>query len=103
MDLLQWMGAVGMRVQTADKNIIIIHTIPAHQLSCEVYICMFVRNKFIVKKFWTSNYFFQLKQESFIHNIAFSSEEGTSSESREKYAQIMNCYKQKTKQALKWL
>ncbi len=25
MDLLQWMGAVRMRVQTADKNITIIH------------------------------------------------------------------------------
>ncbi len=29
---LQWMGAVRMRVQTADKNITIIHTAPVHQL-----------------------------------------------------------------------
>ncbi len=33
MDALQWMGAVRMRVQTADKNIIIIHTTPVHQLT----------------------------------------------------------------------
>ncbi len=36
MDALQWMGAVRMRVQTADKNITIIYTTPVHQLmSCE--------------------------------------------------------------------
>ncbi len=35
MDPLQWMGAVRMRVQTADKNITIIHTTPVCQLmSC---------------------------------------------------------------------
>ncbi len=32
MDALQWMGAVRMRVQTADKNITIMHTTPVHQL-----------------------------------------------------------------------
>ncbi len=32
MDPLQWMGAVRTRVQTADKNITIIHTTPVHQL-----------------------------------------------------------------------
>ncbi len=32
MDALQWMGAVRMRVQTAAKNITIIHTTPVHQL-----------------------------------------------------------------------
>ncbi len=32
MDPLQWMGAVRMRVQTADKNITIIHTTPVHFL-----------------------------------------------------------------------
>ncbi len=32
MDALQWMGAVRMRVQTADKNITIIHTTRVHQL-----------------------------------------------------------------------
>ncbi len=48
MDPLQWMGAVRMRVQTADKNIKIIHTILVHQLmSCEVKTCVFVRNKSI--------------------------------------------------------
>ncbi len=37
MDPLQWMGAVRMRVQTADKNITIIHTSSVDQLtSCEV-------------------------------------------------------------------
>ncbi len=33
MDPLQWMGAVRMRVQTADKNITIIHTTPVHHLT----------------------------------------------------------------------
>ncbi len=32
MDPLQWMGAVRMRVQTADKNITVIHTTLVHQL-----------------------------------------------------------------------
>ncbi len=32
MDPLQWMGAVRMRVQTADKNITVIHTTPVQQL-----------------------------------------------------------------------
>ncbi len=36
MDPLQWMGAVRMRVQTADKNIHsnpqVMHTTPVHQL-----------------------------------------------------------------------
>ncbi len=31
MDALQWMGAVRMRVQTADKNITVIHTTPVHR------------------------------------------------------------------------
>ncbi len=36
MDPLKWMGAVRMRVQTADKNITTIHTTPVHQFkSCE--------------------------------------------------------------------
>ncbi len=39
MDPLQWMGAVRMRMQTANKNITIIqviNTTPVHQLtSCE--------------------------------------------------------------------
>ncbi len=43
MDHLQWMGAVRMGVQTADKNITIIHTTPVHQLIEKR--CIFVRNK----------------------------------------------------------
>ncbi len=66
MDALQWMGAVKMRVQTADKNITIIHTTPVHQLmSCEAKRCVFVKNKSIML---TSNSHFQLKHESIIHN-----------------------------------
>ncbi len=52
MDPLQWMGAVSMRVQTADRSITIIHTTPVHQLmSCEVKSCVFVKNKSIIKHF----------------------------------------------------
>ncbi len=64
MDPLQWMGAVRMRVQTADKNIT-IHTTPVHQLtSWEDKNCMFVRNKSIIKTFLTSNCCFWLKYKS---------------------------------------
>ncbi len=43
---LQWMGAVRMRVQTADKNITIIHTNPVHQLmSGKEKSCVFVKKK----------------------------------------------------------
>ncbi len=50
MDVLQWMGAVRMRVQTADKNITIIHTTPVHQLtSGEDKSCVFLRNKCMIK------------------------------------------------------
>ncbi len=46
MDPLQWMGAVRMRVQTADKNITMTHTAPVHQLmSREAKNCVIVRNK----------------------------------------------------------
>ncbi len=52
MDYLQWMGAVRMRVQTADKSITVINTTPVHQLtSCEVKSCIFVKNKSIIKAF----------------------------------------------------
>ncbi len=83
MDPLRWMGAVRMRVLTADKNIPINHNMtPVYQLtSCEVKICMFVRNKPIIREFFISD-------ESSIHNIAFSSEKLVLSESREKYAVI---------------
>ncbi len=73
VDPLQWMGAVRMRVQTADKNITIIHTTPVHQLmSCEEKSCVFVRNKSI-KTFLNSNCCFWLKYKSIIHNNASSS------------------------------
>ncbi len=75
MDALQWMGAVRMRVQTADKNITIIHTTPVHQLtSWEDKSCVFVRNKSIIKMFLTSNHCFWAKYEFIIHNKASSSE-----------------------------
>ncbi len=49
------MGAVRMRVQTADKNHNnpqVIHTTPVDQLtSWEVKSCMFVRNKSIIIEF----------------------------------------------------
>ncbi len=53
MDPLHWMGAVRMRVQTADpsqhhNNPQVIHTTSVHQLmSWEDKSCMFVRNKSI--------------------------------------------------------
>ncbi len=86
------MGAVRMRVQTADKNITIIHTTPVHQLmSWEDKSCVFVRNKSIIKIFLTLNHCFQLKYESIIHNNISSSEKVVWSESGEKSAQIKYC------------
>ncbi len=88
------MGAVRMRVQTADKNITIIHSTPVHQLlHCELKSCMFVINH-------PSLTCFNFKPllpwvESFIHNIAFSREKVVSSESGEKYAQIKHCLQAK--------
>ncbi len=42
MDPLQWMGAVRMKLQTADKNITIIHTTPVHQFTpYEAKSCLF--------------------------------------------------------------
>ncbi len=49
-----------------------IYMTPVHQYLVEVKSCLFVRNKSI-KIFLTSNHYFQLKYESSIHNIAFSS------------------------------
>ncbi len=88
MDALQWMGAVRMRVQTSYKNITIIYTTTIHQLmTCEVKSYMFVALmiKSIIKVL-SLNHCFQLKYESSIHNIAFSSEKVVSSKSGEKYA-----------------
>ncbi len=83
MDPLQWMGAVRMRVQKADKNITIFHTIPVIGYHCyyhEAKSCLCVINKFNIKMFLTSNQCFQLKYESSICYIAFSSENVISSE-----------------------
>uniref|UniRef100_A0A673MJH5 Integrin beta n=1 Tax=Sinocyclocheilus rhinocerous TaxID=307959 RepID=A0A673MJH5_9TELE len=42
-----------MRVQTADKDITIIHTTPVHHItSCEVKSCVFVRNQSNIKNFF---------------------------------------------------
>ncbi len=69
MNPLQWMGAVRMRVQTADKNITIIHTTPVHQLtSGEKKSCVFIKNKYIIKIFLTLR--FWSKYKSIIHNNA---------------------------------
>ncbi len=58
MDTLQWMGAIRMRVQTADKNITAIHTTPVHHLiCCELKSCMFVRNKSTNKSFNSQHHF----------------------------------------------
>ncbi len=54
MDPLQWMGAVRMRVQTADKNITSNpHPSSPSVISCEVKSWMFVRNKIITETFLT--------------------------------------------------
>ncbi len=69
MDPLQSMGAVRMRVQTADKNITVIHTTPVHRLkSCEVKSCVYKKTNPWLRHFKLNKY------ESSIHNIAFSSE-----------------------------
>ncbi len=83
MDPLQWMGAVRMRVQKADKNITIFHTIPVIGYHCyyhEAKSCLFIINKFNIKMFLTSNQCFQLNYESSICYIAFSSENVISAE-----------------------
>ncbi len=68
MDALQWMGAVRMRVQTADKNITIIYITPVHQFTSWEDKMRVVRNKSIKPLcFW-------LKCESIIHNNSSSSE-----------------------------
>ncbi len=67
------MGAVRIRVQTADKNITIIYTTPVHQLtSWEDKSWVFVRNKFIIKAFCNFKRLFPAKYASIIHNNAFS-------------------------------
>ncbi len=72
-----------MRVQTADKNISIIHTTTVHQLtSWEVKSCIFAMNKSI--KIFESIHFF------------FYSDKVALSESGEKYAQIKHRLKSNT-------
>ncbi len=72
MDALQWMGAVRMRVQTADKNTTIIHTTPVHQVtSGDVKRFMFVGNK---PNILTLNHHFWPKYQSGIRNNASSSD-----------------------------
>ncbi len=46
MDPLQWMGAVRMRFQTADKTMTVIHSTPVHT-SYETKRCMFVINSIL--------------------------------------------------------
>ncbi len=95
VDALQWMGAVRIRVQTADKNITLIHTTPVYQwMSGEGKSYMIVRNKFIIKTFLTSNCC--LRIESSIISISFSGEKIIPSESEEKYAQIKHRLPAKT-------
>ncbi len=68
-------GLFGFGYEFLDPWRPLIHTTPVYQLtSCEAKSCMFVRNKFIMKPFLTSNNCFQLKYKSSMHNIAFSSE-----------------------------
>ncbi len=88
MDPLQWMGAVRMRVQTADhNNPQVIHSTPVHQLtSCEVKSCVSVKKKKRVKI-------------QVLYNIAFSGEKFASSESGQKYAQIKHHLHAKTAQS----
>ncbi len=75
-DALQWMGAVRMRVQTADNIIRLIHTTPSvNILSCEVKSCVFVRNHWDIL---TSNHHCLPKYKSIIHNNAYSRDKVTS-------------------------
>ncbi len=87
MDPLQWMGAV-------DKNITIIHTSPWVNILWNKSFVL-VRNKSIFE-FLTSNHRFCLKHEYITHNIAFSSENVSPSESGETFAQINYLLEAKT-------
>ncbi len=78
MDPLQWMGAVRMRVQTADKNITVIHMTPVFSKK----LCVYDKS---IKTFLTSNCYFWLKYESSIYNIAFSSKKKCVLSELEKY------------------
>ncbi len=103
MDPLQWMGAVRMRVKTADKNITIIHTTPVHQTpltinpltSWEVKSCIFGRNKCIIKTLFNFKLLLMYLMST-IHITAFFRENLFSSESGEKSAQIKHRLQPKT-------
>ncbi len=88
MDHLQWMGAV--RVQTADKNITIIHKVSIY-ISSRLVNVLWSKKLRICKKTNPSRSF-NFKPFIFlfftIHNMAFSSEKVTLSESEDEYAQI---------------
>ncbi len=88
MDPLQWMGAVSMRVQTAEKkhhnNPQVIRTIPVQQLTSWVLVV----NKSIIKTFLISKRCFQLKYEG--SSIRSLSPVKKSSKSEEKYEQILH-------------
>ncbi len=72
MGPLQWMGAIRMRVQTAVKNVTIIHMTLIRQFtSCEVRSYVFVRNNLFC---FTLNHWFWPKYKPIIHNDASSSE-----------------------------
>ncbi len=68
MDPLQWMGAVRMRVQTAEKNNPqVIHMTSVHQLTpCEVKSWMFLRNKFIINMSSINNSAFSNKKKKWV-------------------------------------
>ncbi len=85
MDPLQWMGAVRMRVQTADKNNPITHTTPSINIlwSENVHVSKEANTQFYLQTITSRK-----KNESSIHNTAFSREKVVWSESGEKYAQI---------------
>ncbi len=84
MDVLQWMVAVGIRVQTADKNITIIHTTPVHQLTS------------LEDKSWNKSCIKKFFYESIIHNNTSYSGKVVRCESGEKSAQIKHRLKAKT-------
>ncbi len=87
MDALQWMGAVRMRVQTADKNITPHHSSPS--------VNILRRQK--LKQRHQDILTFKPKYESIIHNSS-SSEKVFRSESGEKSAQIKHRLQDKTVQ-----
>ncbi len=78
MNPLQWMGAV----KTSDKNI------TSNDSSTSVNV-LWSEKLHAWKNWYCRNGCFLLKYESSNYNIAFSSEKVNSSESGEKYAQIL--------------